>query len=71
MRRAFTLIELCMGLVVTSLVMGAAAAFMAATASVWKASEAAQGKVQTSNQVQRRLLSVLRESAALGAVETG
>ena len=71
MRRAFTFIELCIGLVVTSLVMGAAAAFMLTTSSVWHASEDAQATAQATVQMKGRLQSILRESAAIGALETG
>jgi len=56
---------------VTALVMGAAAAFMLATSSVWHATESAQANAQSSIQMKGRLQNVLRESAAIGAVETG
>jgi type II secretory pathway pseudopilin PulG len=69
MKRGFTLIELCLGLVTTSLVMGAAAAFMMGVANTWTASANAQANVAASTQTTLKLQSFFRQSLAVGAAD--
>ncbi|MGH7177983.1 MAG: hypothetical protein ACREJC_11425 [Tepidisphaeraceae bacterium] len=58
--RGFTFVELCLGLVVTSLVLSALSAFVLAVSNVWQASDAAQCSAiangQTTLRLQKRLL---------------
>jgi|GEM_PF-4628588 len=70
MRRGFTFIELCLGLVTTSLVMSAAAAFMMGVATTWKASGDAQATAAESTQTNLKLQSFFRSCNALGGSTT-
>lgn len=70
-RRAFTLVELCLGLVVTALVVGAVASFALALSTAWRDSEQAQGAGLASNQTLLRLRQVLGGAKRLGYCQAG
>jgi type II secretory pathway component PulJ len=69
--RGFTLIELCLGLVITSLVMGAMAAFSLAMSTAWKSAESSQSISLLANQTVVRLQNEIRQSKMIGAVRAG
>jgi hypothetical protein len=70
-RRAFTLIELCLGLVVTSLVMGAMAAFSLAMSTAWKSAESSQSISLLANQTIVRVQNEIRQCKLIGAMRSG
>jgi hypothetical protein len=70
-RRAFTLIELCLALVVTSLVMGAMAAFALAMTTAWKSAESSQSISLLANQTVVRLQNEIRQCKLIGALRSG
>lgn len=69
--RGFTLVELTMGLVITTMVMGALAAFSYAMSTAWRASDSAQSLFVTGNQAVARIQSIVRSSKKIGLVRTG
>ena len=69
--RAFTLVELMLGLLVTALVMGALAALLAAVAQGWQYSEESQHNSSLVAQAHMRLQRVLKSASLVGAVRTG
>src|SRR5262245_42961476 len=70
-RRGFTMVELCMGLVVLGIVMSALAAFSYAMSETWQASDTAQSLYVTGNQSVARLQNIIRSSKKIGLVRTG
>lgn len=70
-RRAFTLVELCLGLVTMSMVMGAMAAFSLAMSTAWKSAESSQSISLLANQTVVRLQNEIRQSKMIGAVRAG
>jgi hypothetical protein len=70
-RRAFTLFELMIGMLVTSLVVGAAAALMSAVAQGWTQSEASGYGSNRVTMTHVRLQRILRAAKQLGAVRSG
>lgn len=70
MRRGFTFVELCLGLVTTSLVLGATAAFLTGVANAWKASGDAQLTVAESTQTHLKLSNFLQSCNAVGACDS-
>jgi type II secretory pathway pseudopilin PulG len=74
LRRAclgFTLVELILGMLVTTLVMGTMAAFMSAVGRGWTASESTQATTNITAQAHLRIQRLLREARQIGAVRTG
>ena len=69
-RRAFTLIELCLGLVVVAMVMTALAAFALAVSNCWKYSDSSQGSMLTGNQAVARLQHRLHDAKRVGYYRT-
>ncbi len=69
--RGFTFIELCLGLVVMSLVMSALAGFSLAMVSAWKSSEKSQGLTLLGNQAAIRLQDAIRQAKLIGAFRGG
>lgn len=67
MRRGFTFVELCLGLVTTSLVLGATAAFLTGVSNVWKASGDAQYNIAENTQTNLKLANFLQSCNAVGA----
>jgi hypothetical protein len=70
-RRAFTFIELCLGLVVTSLVMAAVAAFTLAVSTSWRHSDQAQTTAAHARQMSARLARLVQDARLIGAVQAG
>ena len=70
-RRGFTLVELCMGLVVTMLVAGALSAFAYATGEGWAHSESSQSLFVAGNQVTARIQKIISLSRQVGLVRLG
>lgn len=66
-QRGFTSVELCMGMAITTLVMGAMAAFCMAMTSAWKSAEKSQALTLTSNQVVLRIQNAVRNAKLIGA----
>jgi type II secretory pathway pseudopilin PulG len=69
--RGFTLIELILGMLVTTLVMGAMSAFMLAVGRGWTASDSTQATTNITAQAQLRIQRLLRQARQIGAVRTG
>src|SRR5438552_3558746 len=65
-RQGFTLIELCLGLVVSAMIASALAAFTLAVANCWRQTDATQGAVITVNQLTLRLQNRLQDAKRLG-----
>jgi prepilin-type N-terminal cleavage/methylation domain-containing protein len=70
-RPGFTLVELMMGLVITSLVMGALAALSFAMSRAWSQSESGQSSSISSHQAAIRLQNFLRQAKLVGLVRAG
>src|SRR4051812_18505779 len=64
--RAFTLIELCLGLLVTSLVAAAVASFMLSVSKCWASSENVQSSAMRADQFTARLAAQLRDAKRIG-----
>ncbi|WP_428939948.1 PulJ/GspJ family protein [Fontivita pretiosa] len=71
LRHGFTFVELCLGLVITSLVMSALAAFALAMSSAWKQAEQTQSATVIANQVSAVLQDQIRQARLLGAWRAG
>ena len=67
----FTFVELMLGLLVTSLVMGALAAVMSAVAQGWQQSSSASSSTNVTAQVTLRLQQKLRAAHLIGAIRPG
>lgn len=70
-RRGFTFVELMLGLLVTSLVMGALAAVLSAVGQGWKQSGTANASSGVTSQTHLRLQRTLRATRLIGAVRAG
>jgi type II secretory pathway pseudopilin PulG len=70
-RNGFTFVELCLGLVITSLVMSALAAFTLAMSSAWRQAEQTQSATIIANQVSAVLQDQIRQARLLGAWRAG
>ncbi|HWP41145.1 MAG TPA: hypothetical protein VNL70_09485 [Tepidisphaeraceae bacterium] len=70
-RSGFTFVELCLGLVITSLVMSALAAFTLAMSSAWRQAEQTQSATIIANQVSAVLQEQVRQARLLGAWRAG
>ena len=70
-RRGFTFVELVLGMLVTTLVMGAVAALMSAVAQGWTQSAAVTMTATADAQVHLRLQKILRAARQLGYLRTG
>ncbi|HVT88408.1 MAG TPA: hypothetical protein VHD56_06115 [Tepidisphaeraceae bacterium] len=70
-RRGFTFVELCFGLVVTSMVMMALGAFSLAMANAWKSAQKTQSITLAGNMTIKRLEDEIRNARLLGAVRAG
>jgi hypothetical protein len=68
---AFTFVELCLGLLVTTLVLGALASFALAMASAWKHAEQSQSLNVRGQQTVLRLAEMLHRAKLLGPVRAG
>ncbi len=69
--RGFTLVELILGMLVTTLVMGTIAAFMSAVGRGWTASDSTQASTNITAQAHLRMQRMLRQARQIGAVRTG
>jgi Tfp pilus assembly protein PilW len=70
-RRGLTLVELCFGLVITSLVVGAVGAFTLAVAQHWKQSDAETVSTARARQSSLALGRNVQEARLMGAVRPG
>jgi len=70
-RRGFTFIELCLGLVVTSLVMAALAAFSLSMSTAWSCAGQTQALTLRGNQAVAWIQKEVRNARLLGAVRAG
>jgi hypothetical protein len=70
-RGGFTFIELCFGLVITSLVMGAVAAFTLSVSRAWRYSDQVQAAAVHARQTTVRLGRLVQDARLIGAVEAG
>jgi hypothetical protein len=70
-RRALTLIELCIGMLVTTMVLGALSAMWFAVAHAWNSSTASQGVALTGNLAAVRLESTFRAAKYLCQYNVG
>jgi hypothetical protein len=68
--RAFTLVELCLGLIVVAMVMSALAAFALAVSNCWKYSDASQGSAITGSRAVARLQRRLHDAKRIGYYRT-
>src|SRR5438874_1445919 len=69
--RGFTFVELMMGLVITSLVLGALSAFTYAMTAAWKQSDSLQLTHMGSNQATVRIQNVIQQAKLIGLVRPG
>lgn len=69
--RAFTLVELCFGLIVTSMVMAAVAAFLLAVAQGWRYSDQVETTSMHAWQATVRLVRAVQGARLIGAVSPG
>ncbi len=67
-RRGFTFVELCLGLLVTTLVMAAVASFALAAAQSWKHSEQTNSAVIRARQAAIRITRIVQNCELIGAV---
>jgi Tfp pilus assembly protein PilV len=65
-RRGFTLIELCLGLLVVAMIMSALAAFALAVSNCWKYSDASEASAISGNQAVIRLQRRLHDAKRVG-----
>jgi prepilin-type N-terminal cleavage/methylation domain-containing protein len=65
-RRGFTLIELCLGLIIVAMVMSALAAFALAVSNCWKYSDASEASAISGNQAVIRLQRRLHDAKRVG-----
>jgi hypothetical protein len=70
-RVGFTLMELTLGMMVTTLVMGAVAAVVSAVAQGWEATGSKLTTASTTARVNVRVQSLLKSARQIGAVRTG
>lgn len=70
-RRGFTIVELLIGIVITSMVFAAMTTFTLATASAWKANQSLTDAMTTANLTGIRLTREFRNVRAAGAVREG
>jgi len=68
---AFTAVEMMMGLVITSLVMSAVAAFMLSLTQAWKQNDPSQSLEMPAGQVSARMQAMFREAKYVGMVRGG
>lgn len=66
LRRGFTLVELCLGLLVMAMVMSALAAFALAVSNCWKYSDASEASAISGNQAVIRLQRRLHDAKRVG-----
>lgn len=71
MKSGFTFIELCLGLVVTMLVMSALAAFSLAMANAWRSAETTQSLTLRGHHAIARIESEIRNARLIGVCRTG
>lgn len=69
--RAFTFVELCMGLVITSLVMSAVAALSMAMATAWRSAGKTQSLTLKGNFISRHVQNEVRNARLIGACRAG
>jgi type II secretory pathway pseudopilin PulG len=70
-QRGFTFVELCLGLVMTSLIAGAIASFMVSVSRCWNESEELQTAAIRANQFTERLAGKLRGAKRIGYWNAG
>ena len=70
-RQGMTLPELCLGLLVTGLVLAAMSSFVMAVASHWRASDGSQEVMITANQAAARIDAIVKTAKQLGACSNG
>lgn len=70
-KRAFTVVELCFGLVVTSLVMAAVATFLLAVSQSWRYSDQVETTSMHAWQATVRLVRTVQDARLIGAVSQG
>jgi Tfp pilus assembly protein PilW len=70
-RRGFTAIELILGMLITTLIMGAMAAFCMAMSTAWKSAEKTQAVTLLGNQVVMRVQNEIRNAKLIGACTAG
>lgn len=70
-RRGFTLVELLIGMVVTTMVLSAMAMVAFAVSNGWQAAESADAASITGTQVQTRMTQLFRPACTLGAALNG
>jgi hypothetical protein len=70
-RTAFTFVELCLGMVITSLITAAVASFMWSVSGVWNATEEMQSATIRANQFTERLSGKLRDAKRIGTWNVG
>jgi hypothetical protein len=70
-RRAFTLIELCLGMLITVLVTGALAAFMLTVSRHWQSGDGTQSAVLSAGQATLRLQKRLLDAKRIGYWRAG
>ena len=69
--RAFTVVEMCFGLLVTSLVMAAVATFLLAVAQSWRYSDQVETTSMHAWQATVRLVRTVQDARLIGAVSPG
>jgi hypothetical protein len=70
-RSGFTFVELCLGLVVTSLISAAVASLLLSVSACWNATAELQSATIRANQFTERLSSKLRDAKRIGTWNTG
>jgi hypothetical protein len=70
-RAGFTFVELCLGLLVTTLVLGALASFTLAMASAWKHAEQSQSLAVRGQATSMRVAEMLHRARLVGPVRAG
>jgi hypothetical protein len=70
-RRGFTFVELCLGMIVTAMIMGAVAGIMTAVGEGWSQGQSTQSIQLQANQVFARVQKILSSAKYVGQVTAG
>jgi prepilin-type N-terminal cleavage/methylation domain-containing protein len=69
--RAFTLVELCISMVIFAMIMSAVAGFSMAMTTAWKSAEKSQAVAIRGNQIAARLQNEIRKAKLIGVYRAG
>jgi type II secretory pathway pseudopilin PulG len=69
--KGFTLVELCLGIALTALVLGALASFLLAMSRAWQSTENTNASILAATQISKRVERELSSAKYIGAVSNG